>query len=69
MDAIYVPESRNHEKYILVLINACSRYVILHPIRDLSAETAANILMKHMHRFGIPHEICTDNSTQFTVIF
>ena len=24
IDAIYVPESRNHEKYILVLIDACS---------------------------------------------
>jgi hypothetical protein len=69
IDAIYVPESRNHEKYILVIIDACSRYVTLHPLRDLSAEFAASILMKHMHRFGIPLQICTDNSTQFKSVF
>jgi len=69
IDAIYVPESRNHEKYILVIIDACSRYVTLHPLRDLSAESAASIVMKHMHRFGIPLQICTDNSTQFKSVF
>jgi hypothetical protein len=69
IDAIYVPESRNHEKYILVIVDSCSRYVTLYPMRDLTAESATNILMNHMHRFGIPNEICTDNSTQFKSIF
>ena len=69
IDAIYVPESRNHEKYFLVIIDACSRYVTLHPLRDLSAESASGIIMKHMHRFGIPLQICTDNSTQFKSVF
>ena len=69
IDAIYVPESRSHEKYILVIVDACSRYVQLIPMRDLSAESAANALMRHMHKFGIPNEVCTDNSTQFKAIF
>ena len=25
--------------------------------------------MKHMHQFGIPNEICTDNSSQFQSVF
>ena len=52
-----------------MVIDACSRYVTLTPLRDLSAESAARVLMKHMHQFGIPNEICTDNSTQFQTVF
>jgi hypothetical protein len=69
IDAVYVPESTGHEKYILVVIDASSRYVTLTPLRDLSAESAARVLMKHMHQFGIPNEICTDNSSQFQSVF
>ena len=69
IDAIYVPESKGHEKYILVVIDACSRYVQLVPLRDLSAESAARVLLRHMHQFGVPNEICTDNSTQFQSVF
>ena len=69
IDAIYVPESKGHEKYILVIVDAASRYVRLVPLRDLSAESAARGLMNHMHQFGIPNEICTDNSSQFQSVF
>ena len=69
IDAIYVPMSRHSYKYILVIIDACSRYVRLFPLRDLTAESAARILMEHMTQFGIPNEICTDNSTQFEAAF
>ena len=69
IDAIYVPMSRNSDKYILVIIDACSRYVCISPLRDLTAESAARILMQHMTQFGIPNEICTDNSTQFQAVF
>ena len=69
IDAIYVPTSRHSYKYILVIIDACSRYVRSFPLRDLTAESAARILMQHMTQFGIPNELCTDNSTQFQAVF
>ncbi|NBO32687.1 MAG: transposase, partial [Cyanobacteria bacterium WB6_1B_304] len=64
-----VPMSRQSYKYILVIIDACSRYVRLFPLFDLTAESAARIVMEHMTQFGIPNEICTDNSTQFEMVF
>ena len=69
IDAIYVPMSRQSYKYILVIIDACSRYVRLFPLLDLTAESAARIVMEHMTQFGIPNEICSDNSTQFEMVF
>ena len=69
IDAIYVPTSRQSDKYILVIIDACSRYVRLFPLRDMIPKSAARILMEHMTQFGNPNEICTDNSTQFESVF
>jgi len=65
IDAIFVPQSKAWHKYIFVIIDACSRYVNLVPLKDLTAESAARELIIHMARFGIPNQICTDNSTQF----
>jgi hypothetical protein len=69
IDAIYVPMYKQSYKYILVIIDACSRYVRLFPLLDLTAESAARIVMEHMTQFGIPNEICSDNSTQFEMVF
>ena len=69
IDAIFVPESKSLYKYILVIVCACTRYVQLHPIRDLSAASAATILMSHMYTYGVPVEICTDNASQFQGVF
>lgn len=69
IDAIYVPTAKAGEKYILVIIDASSRYVRLIPLKDLSAESATRALIIYMHQFGIPNEICTDNSTQFQSVF
>ena len=69
IDAIYMPESESLYKYILVIIDSGSRYVQLYPIRNLSAASAAECLIEHMNTFGIPDQLCTDNSTQFEGVF
>ena len=69
IDAIYVPQSDAGFKYILVIIDSGSRYVKTYPLRNLTATTAAEVVMTYMHMFGIPSEICTDNSTQFESVF
>jgi transposase InsO family protein len=53
------------DKYILVIIDSCSRWIELFPIPDLSAETAARKLFEHLGRFGHPSKIVSDNGTQF----
>ena len=69
IDAIYVPQADVGFKYILVIIDSGSRYVKTYPLRNLTATTAAEVVMTYMNMFGIPNEICTDNATQFESVF
>jgi transposase InsO family protein len=55
----------NGDSYLLVLIDACSRWLELYPIPDLTAEIAAMKLFEHFGRFGIPGQILSDNGSQF----
>jgi transposase InsO family protein len=55
----------NGDSYLLVLIDACSRWLEMYPIPDLSAEVAAMKLFEHFGRFGIPGQILSDNGSQF----
>ena len=52
-------------EHILVVIDACSRWVEMYPIPDLSAITAAHKLTEHFGRYGQPFIIRSDNGTQF----
>ena len=55
MDSIGpLPTSPDGHKYILTIIDTFSRAVELVPLKDLSAETAANAVMTHMGRYGLP---------------
>jgi hypothetical protein len=60
-----LPESSEGHKYILVFIDTFSRFIELVPIKNLTAETAADALIQLLGRYGIPAEILTDNGTQF----
>jgi hypothetical protein len=60
-----LPEAEDGSKYILVLIDSFTRHVQLTACIDVSAETAANALVKHMSRFGRPKELITDQGTQY----
>ena len=58
-------EKETDAKYILVIIDAFSRFVKLHAIKDTSALAALPGLMDWVGLFGIPSEVVTDNGTQF----
>ena len=52
-------------EYILVIIDAFSRFVKLYPVKDTSAKAALHSLIDWMGMFGIPSEVVSDNGTQF----
>jgi hypothetical protein len=55
----------NGDKYLLILIDSCSRWLELYPIPDLSAEVAAGKLFEYFGRYGRPGQILSDNGPQF----
>lgn len=62
---IDIPGSIDENKYILVIIDAFSRFTRLYAIPDTKAINAANCLLDWIGTFGIPSGIVSDNGTQF----
>lgn len=55
-------KSRNKEfRYILVVIDVATRYIIIRPLQDKSAEQVSNNLLEIFGNFGFPKIIQTDN--------
>jgi len=57
-------DSKGH-KYIIVMIDTFTRYLLTYPARTLEAKECAEILSQHICRYGVPDEILTDNGKQF----
>jgi len=51
-------------QHILVLIDAFSRWVMLYPLKTLTAQECAQALIQHTGIFGTPGEIVTDGGSQ-----
>ena len=51
--------------YILVIIDAFSRFVRLYPVKDTTAKSALAALIDWVCTFGCPSAIVSDNGTQF----
>ena len=60
-----LPSNDDTKKYILVIIDAFSRFVLLRAIPDTSAKSAFQGLIDWIGMFGIPNEVVSDNGTQF----
>lgn len=61
-----LPQSRHGNKYILSIIDQFSRYLILIPMADMTAETVAkHVVEKLVLPFGSPECILTDQATNF----
>lgn len=59
-------ESKNGNKYILVVTDIFSKFSLAFPLKETSAETIAEILIDRIFSpFGIPKELLTDNGTNF----
>ena len=51
--------------YIVLIIDTFTQYVVLHPAKTLEAKEYAQMLFRHLCRFGVPDKIQTDNGTQY----
>jgi hypothetical protein len=60
-----LPTNDDSKKYILVIIDAFSRFVMLRAIPDTTAKEAINGLIDWIGIFGIPSAVVSDNGTQF----
>ncbi|GKT18493.1 DDE-type integrase/transposase/recombinase [Aduncisulcus paluster] len=61
-----LPMAVSGEKYIIVLVDAFSKWVELVPVRTLEAEEAADALVRSVFaRHGLPRQIKSDNGPQF----
>ena len=60
-----LPEDELGNKYVITLIDAFSRFVLLISAKDTTAESAAQAILQWLGIFGIPSSIVSDNGTQF----
>ena len=60
-------ESAHRNRYILVITDLLSRYVVAKATRDNSALAAAKVLVDEVIlRYGCPNQLLTDNGSHFT---
>ena len=57
--------TENHNKYILTVIDALSRYVLTEALPNKEAETVVSALVKLFSKFGIPSQIISDQGREF----
>jgi hypothetical protein len=57
--------SEDGNKYIIVFVDAFSRWVRLYERKDVSAMSAATAMLDWICNYGCPSEIVTDQGTQF----
>jgi hypothetical protein len=53
------------QQYVLVPIDAFSRWVELYPTKGVTADETAKCIFQHLGRFGAPERILTDRGTAF----
>ena len=60
-----LPTSPEGFKYIVVVIDTFTRYLVTYPARTMEAEECAKLLNRFTTTYGIPDEILTDNGGQY----
>jgi len=60
-----LPEDVDGNKYILVLVDAFSRWTELIPLKTATASEAAEAILGYVTRYGTPTRISSDNGSQF----
>ena len=58
-----LPEDSHGNKYIIVFIDAFTRFVELYAVPDTTAEICASKLLEHVGRYGVPVTIQSDQGT------
>jgi len=60
------PETKNGNRYFLVIVDHFSKFVKVFPVHDCTMENAIRGLKKTIFEEGVPEEILTDQGTHFT---
>ena len=60
-----LPVTERNNKYMLVMIDMCTRFVILRPIPNKTAEAVVEALIPVFCDFGIPRILQSDNGKEF----
>ncbi|CAK1589624.1 unnamed protein product [Parnassius mnemosyne] len=58
--------SRRGNTYILVIVDAFTKFINIKPVRDTKSTTAIKIFREHFSYFGVPSRLITDRGTCFT---
>lgn len=58
--------SRKGNKFLLVMVDAYTKFVILEPVKDTKTRRVTKALMDLMHLFGAPNRLITDRGSAFT---
>jgi len=59
------PESYDGYKYLLVIVDLFTSFVIVRPLKDKSANSVADVLWDVFSLFGFPKILQSDNGTEF----
>ena len=51
--------------HILVAVDKCTKWIEEKPIKSLDATTTVSFVQGVIHHFGVPHDIITNNGTNF----
>lgn len=59
------PSTSDNYRFVLVVIDICTRYVILRPLQDKGSKTIANELFDIFCHYSFPRIVQSDNGTEF----
>ncbi|GFW84073.1 hypothetical protein TNCV_4877382 [Trichonephila clavipes] len=60
------PPSRRNHHFIICAVDLCTRWAEVIPVKEISAKTTCNVLLKIFTQTGFPKMICSDQGTNFT---
>ena len=60
------PPSSQRHKYLLVMIDVCSSWPFIYPIKNLTAQSICDCLVNMFSIFGVPSVISSDNGSNVT---
>ncbi|GBN65464.1 Retrovirus-related Pol polyprotein from transposon 297 [Araneus ventricosus] len=62
------PPSRRRHKFVICAVDVCTCWAEAIPLRNITAKTTCDILLKIFTATGFPGVICTDQGTNFTAL-
>ncbi|XP_030839510.1 uncharacterized protein LOC763830 [Strongylocentrotus purpuratus] len=61
-----LPKTRTGSQYLLTIMDTTTRFPEAFPLRNIKAKTVIDALLMFFTRYGLPHEIQSDQGSNFT---